>query len=226
MRNSILEQARILARQREEVGFEKAQEILMDYLKDNLQDTEAWLLLTRIECNSPFDDPERIIHYANHVLAYDPSNVYALLFWSYADYYLMGSSDDRLYDQLCMAHSTDPEIMSMIELAKARYFEQRNIKKCEDALKTSIEYCQNHVRNFCMLGEVCLEQGKIVEARCWIEQGLKNIKQVVTSESSYKHDPVSITKFLEEFFAGTSIGIVEHGQLRLLLGKENKDIVA
>src|SRR5271170_2901192 len=105
MNNSVLEEAkkiarqsRIVSREHKEKYLEEAQEILINYLNDYKQDTHAWLLLTRIECNSPFYDPYRIIDYVSHVLFYDPSNAYALLFWSYADYFLMGSSDDNFYD--------------------------------------------------------------------------------------------------------------------------------
>src|SRR5690242_11578567 len=151
MQKTIVENAQKIAQMGGESNFEQAQNMLMEYLKSNMQDTQAWLLLVRIECNSPFDDYDRIVHYAEHILSYDPSNAYAALFLSYAEYYMRGSLDDNLGYKLNMAYNSDPEIKSMIELAKARHFEYRDAIKYEQALQKSIEYCSTHVKNFRML---------------------------------------------------------------------------
>lgn len=210
MNNIILEEAKKIARQSRIVSreqkiehLEKAEKILINYLKDHPQDTQAWLLLIKIECNPPFDDYDRIVHYANHILSYDFSNAYALLFLSYADYNMMGNSDENLYSRLCMAHNDNAEIMSMIEIAKARYFETRDPVKYEEALKKSIKYCPKYVENFFLLGNLYIQQGKKTEGNFLIEQGVKNITEAVTPETACNYDPTSIDEFLAEFFAGT-----------------------
>ncbi|MCX5925491.1 MAG: hypothetical protein NT124_04345 [Candidatus Dependentiae bacterium] len=206
MKNTILEQARAIARPGKESDLEQAQRVLMDHLTINQCDTDAWLLLIRIECNIPFDDPERIIHYAQHILLYDSSNAYALLFWSYADHYLMGNSDDDLYDKLRMAHSDNREIMSMIELAKARYFDGRDSKECEQALKRSIEYCSTHAMNFHMLGKLYVKQGKDQEGKLLIEHGLQNIQRIRRCQEvdEWVLDCTNIQGLFDEFFSGIS----------------------
>jgi hypothetical protein len=227
--NPILEQAKQIARQSRNVPGDqredyliKAEDILLDYLKEHSQDTDAWLLLLRVECNSPLDDAERIIEYSNNILSYDPSNAYALLFLSYADYFLRGNSDDELYSKLSLAHDNNPIIMSMIEVANARYFKHRNIKKLEAALKKSIGLCSFHRTNFCMLGELYLKQGNFEEGKYLIRHGLDNIKILITAENvhEYEYDPVSIDGFFSEFFAGTTISFVEYGQLMLLIDND------
>jgi tetratricopeptide (TPR) repeat protein len=205
MMNELIENARKIAQLGQESNFEQAQNMLMEYLKNNMEDTQAWLLLVRIECNSPFDDYDRIVHYAEHILSYDPSNAYAALFLSYAEYYMRGSLDDGLYNKLNMAYNSDPEIMSMIELAKARHFEHRDAIKCAQALKKSIEYCSTYVANFCMLGRLFIEQGKEEEGDLLIKQGAKNVKKMVTAENACRPDPTDIGSFLAEFFAGTTV---------------------
>lgn len=204
MQNSILEQARALARPGKEADLASAQELLMNHLVVNPYDTDAWLLLTRIECNSPFDDADRITHYAEHVLSYDPSNAYALLFLAYADYCMRGSSNNDLYDKLCMAKSDDIIIKSMIEIAKAQYFEFRDHKKCEEALKKSIQYCPTHVINFRMLGQLYIRQGNSAEGKLLIEQGTQNFKNFFKHHNieTWGADCTSIMGHLYEFFAG------------------------
>ena len=221
--NIILEKARQIARlnstapMKEYAGsLEQAQNMLLEHLKNNPQDTDAWLLLICIECSPPFDYPDTIIEYCNHILSYDPSNPYALLFLSYADYYVMGNSNKELYDKLCMVQSDNKEIKAMVEIAKARYLEFRDIKKFEEALKKSIEYCHNFRTNLCMLGLFYLEQGDIKGLRLF-KQGLENIRQVATPSSTHVYDPTSIKDFLDEFFAGRIIGIVEYEQLHYII---------
>jgi len=214
MQNSILEQARAIVRSgKEAINLEKAQQILMTHLNTNPHDTDAWLLLMRIECNSPFDDPERIIHYAQHVLSYDSSNPYALLFWAYADFYMLGGSDSDLYSRLQSAQSNNLEIMSMIELAKARYLELVDIEKCKEALKKSIEYCPTHAMNFNMLGGLYVKEGKVQEGNLLIEHGLHNIKTIFRCKNvdTWKLDRTSIEDFLDEFFSGISTNEIAIG---------------
>ncbi|MCX5924857.1 MAG: hypothetical protein NT124_00975 [Candidatus Dependentiae bacterium] len=213
MQNIILKQARAIAHSGDAIDIEQAQQLLMNHLTINQYDTEAWLLLARLECNPPFYDQDRIIHYVQHVLSYDPSNAYALLLWAYVDHYLMGNSDDDFYDKLCMAHSDDWEIMSMLELAKARYFELRDSKKCEEALKKSIEYCSTHAMNFYMLGKMYVKQGKIKEGNLLIEHGLQNIQRLRRCQDvdTWQLDYVSIQGLLDEFFSGISTNEIAIG---------------
>jgi hypothetical protein len=209
MQNTILAQAQAIAKSGEDVDLEYAQQILMDHLITHPQDTDAWLLLIRIECNTPFDDPERIMHYVQHVLSYDPSNAYALLYWSYADYFLMGNLNNELYDNLCMAQSDDIEIMSMIEVAKARYFQHRDPRKYEEALKKSIEYCSTHVTNCRKLGRLYIRQGRIQEGEFLVDQSLQNSENTQNIKRAFNHSEVTrgvrctnLRYLLDKFFAG------------------------
>jgi|GEM_PF-1917647 len=203
-----------------------AENALLEYLKQNPNDMEGWLLLLCIETNPPLEDPYRIIEFAQRFLENYPLNPYALLFWSYADYYLMANDNEELYRQLYEAKSDDTEIMSMIEVAKARYCEKRDIKKYEECLLASIYYCDYHVTNYGMLGQFYIEHNRIKEGIALIRQGFKNIKRLVTPENAgIDSDPVSLQDFLNEFFTGTTIVYVEYGRLcNLIQEAEGKKI--
>src|SRR5438105_1351125 len=148
MKNRLIKEVRVLTNSGKSENMQQAQNLLMDYLKIHPQDTDMWLLLTRTECNAPFYDHERIIHYAQHVLWYDPYNPYALLFWAYANRYLTGMQSEELYNKLCKVGNDDPRIMGMIEMAKAWYLKDIDSEKYEEALKKSIEYCPDFEMNF------------------------------------------------------------------------------
>ncbi len=201
--------------------IEKAQAILDDYLKNHPKDTDAWLLAMRLEYSGA-EDPEKIVEYANHVLSYDPSNPAALLFLSFADYFSFGSSNDELYSKLLNAKSSDPEMLAMLEVAKAYYWEKRDLQKCIDALKKSIKYSPSQRINYCMLGQIYIRQKQdykqILEGADLIKRGLGNVKKIATGEETdLLYDPTSISDFFAEFFSGTIIGFVEYAIFKKII---------
>jgi tetratricopeptide (TPR) repeat protein len=203
MKNRLIEEVRILTNSGKSKNMEQAQNLLMDYLKIHPQDTEMWLLLTRTECNPPLYDHERIIHYAQHILSYDPFNPYALLFWAYANRYLTGMQSEELYNKLCKVRNDDPQIMGMIEIAKSWYLYDTDTEKCEAALKKSIEYCPNFEMNFRDLGELYKEQGRLEEANFLIEHASQISKRALKALSGRESsDDISLNDFFGEFFAG------------------------
>ncbi len=207
MKKNIETQIRTLSKNGDYTDLEEAEKILLEYLKKYPKDTEFWLLLLRIECNPGLDDADKITHYANHILSYEPSNPYALLFLSYADYYLRNSSDDKLYNRLCQAKTENREILALIELAKARYFRYRDVSKCENALKKSIEYYPYHVMHLQMLRELYLEQNKNELAQECLEYAAENVKILLKSREieNWDIDHSSLDSFLDQYFKGTMI---------------------
>lgn len=203
MKKELLKQVHILTNSCEEPKQEQAQNLLMEYLKIHPQDTGMWLLLIRTECNAPFYDHERIIHYVQHVLSYDPYNPYALLFWAYANRYLTGMQSEELYNKLCNVRSDDLRIMGMIEIAKAWYLDDIDTERYESALKKSIEYCPDFAMNFKMLGELYAKLGRTEEGKFLIEHGSQNkqekFKAIANRKSS---DDISLNDFFGQFFAG------------------------
>jgi len=217
MNNQILEKAKIIARHGGEKHLEQAENILLEYLKDHMTDTNAWLLLTTIECNPPLYDYDRITHYAGHVLSYDPANAYALLFLAFADHYLHGAIKAETYDKLCLGKSDDPETMAMIEVAKSRYFEYSNVKKYEEALKKSIEYSQSQQINLSKLGALYIEQGKIEEGKSLIKQAINNVKS-----TNQNCDPTSMEGWYNYYYKGIEVISWTYNYLTSLLNYTSK----
>lgn len=133
------------------------------------------------------------------------------------DYYLLGNSTKDLYAKLCRAHHIEQKVMAMIEIAKSRYFEERDPEKSMYYLKRSIEYYPKYCTNFTSLGELYIRQGNVEEGKRLIIQGLANIHELVTPTSVIEYDPVDIPSFFDEFFAGTVINFVEHARLLSLI---------
>ncbi len=234
MKKTILEEVKNLANQALELyvknhnefgqankKFEEAQQILFNYLKEYPKDTEAWLLLIMIETNPPLEDPFEIIKYANHILSYDPVNIYALLFLDFAQDVFLGGIQEDTYYHLSLAQTSDNEIMSMIELAKSHYFDQKNeIINYEKILVKSIEYCSSHVKNLSELGVFYLNQGKIEQGKELICKALKNVKSVRYFSEPYKpkeHDATSMNEFFDYYYKGTIIQDTKYEYLKSLI---------
>lgn len=224
MHNLILEKAIRLAEMSMAVSSDEgqdcliqAQDILLEHLEANPRDTDAWLLLAQLECNPPFYDPERIAQYAESVLSYDKGNVYALLFLSYADYYLLGGLNDGLIDKLSLAKSTEQSLLSLIEVAKARFWEYRNNIEYEKCLLRSIELCNTYVKNYEMLGRFYIKQGKYKDGVLLLKQALSNLERIFTPYNTVPISPVSIKSFLDEFFTGMVMNYMIHNDLCALV---------
>jgi len=203
MKNTIIENAITLANTGKENGFEAAQALLMEYLKLHPQNTQAWLLLATIESNPPLEDAERIAHYAQHILFYDPLNIYALLLWVYADCYGFGRSNTELYQKLCKLAVKDKKLMAMIEIAKAFYLEYTDQEKYEKTLQKSIEYFPL-LSNLRKLGDLYTKQGKLPEAQFFLNEVKERCKilEPQWQKESKTLMYTSLSYLLNEFLAG------------------------
>lgn len=204
--NKIIQEAISIARKRETVPpdqgeyyLEKAEKILLDHLENNPKDTQAWLLLIRIEWNCPLEDRDRIIKWSNKILAYDPTNPYALLFLADANH---GGVTEEIYNQLLRVNTNDPYIQAMIEVAKAYYLEDKPELKneYEQVLKKSVELAPEQAKNCRMLGTFYIKEGYVAKGEALIQKSDENAQRALSNDDTY--DPTDIMGFLNEFYAG------------------------
>lgn len=211
----IINRAREIARLGTEQAYCEAQNLLLDYLENEPYDVDAWLLLIRIECNSPLEYPDLIENYANQILHHDQHNAYALLFLAYAQHFLMGEITSETYVKLCSANDAKLEVMAMIEVAKARYLEKISNSQYEKALKKSIAFSSNQQTNLFMLGQYFLKIGEYNQAKNLFKKAIKNI-QTIISDNDIDYDPTDIEAFFDYYYKGTSTMKWVYENLKLL----------
>jgi predicted Zn-dependent protease len=201
--NQIIIQAKAIANQGKEQDLEQAETILLDYLKENPTDTQAWLLLSMIEWTPPLEDFERIIQWTSNILSYDPTNAYALLVFAEAHWF-KGGINETGYVALCNAQSNDPYVMAMIEVAKAEYIARKGgmDDEYEEILKKSIKYGPDQARNYQMLGKLYIKQGKVAKGETLIKKSLENREKATILKEQEEYDLTSLTRFLNEFYTG------------------------
>ena len=195
----------------EQVLFDM-ESIMLDYLHYYPEDSDMWLRLVMIEFTPPLEDYDKIENYINTMLIYDQGNIKGLLVLAYAQYTFRGAIQEDLFMQLkSSCRIADKELLSMIYLAQAWYYESLDKEEYEKALLKSIDYCNYFVHNFVLLGELYFKKGKALESNEMIQVALKNIQKIYKTNDFV--DITDIDSFFDEFFKG--IGITEEN-LRII----------
>jgi len=191
--------------ERDVYAFEVIKELIDEYLEKNPEDTDARLRLAMLEFGPPWEDPEVISKYLNEIFKYDPNNIYATLTLACIQDTLRGEITDEVFEKLNNLVSENPEINSMIELAKAWYYECKNNNELyEKHLLSSISYCNEHVGNYRALGYLYAQKGEKDKAKKFARKALDNVK-VIYDENSRIIDITDVEKFINEYLKSTHI---------------------
>lgn len=155
-----------------------------------------------VEWTPPLEDFERIIKWTKNVLAYDPTNAFALLVFAEAHWF-KGGINEAGYVMLCQAKGDDPHVMAMIEVAKAKYLADKLDQQdaYEEALNKSIVYGPQQAMNYEMLGNFYLQQGKQDLGEVLLKKSRENKEEYRRSRRS-GHDLASVMDFCNTFYAG------------------------
>ncbi len=189
----------------DEYILEIIKNLIDEYLAKNPEDTDVRLRLVRLEFTPPWEDPELLSKYLNEIFKYDPDNIYATLILACTQDVFWGEITDTVFEKLNNLSSEDPEILSMIELAKAWYYECKdNNELYEKHLLNSISYCNKHVSNYIDLAYFYAKKGKKNEAKKFAQKALHNV-QVIYTQDSPIIDITDVEEFINEYFKGTHV---------------------
>jgi hypothetical protein len=215
MESDMIARLKALVDQRTAKKYIEAEDILLAYLESNRNDIDGWLLLTRIEWNSPLQDPFRIIEYTNNIFTLEPLHPYALLFVAEAYDAFLGEIDSATLEKLYQVNVEDGEIMAMIEIAKARYFEHKDKHQYQQALERSVQYSMNQQINCADLGLLYFNQGKQELGKSLIKRAIGNVK----NQGTEKWDAFSMECWFDYYYKGTHLPAVQYEWLLDLLAK-------
>jgi len=184
---------------------EKIKNLIDKYLKKNPKDTDVRLRLVMLEYAPGWEDPEVLSKYLNEIFKYDPDNIYATLILACTQDVFWGEITDTVFEKLNNLSSENPEILSMIELAKAWYYQCKdNDELYEKHLLSSISQYDKHVKNNKALAYFYAEKGKKDEAIKFAKKAIHNI-QVIFTQDSLIIDITDVEEFINEYFKGTHI---------------------
>jgi len=185
--------------------LEMIKNLIDKYLAKNPEDTDVRLRLVRLEFTPPWEDPELLSKYLNEIFKYDPDNIYATLILACTQDVFWGEITDTIFGKLNNLSSEDPEVLSMIELAKAWYYQCKdNNELYEKYLLNSIGHYNKHVKNYKALAYFYAEKGKKDKAIKFAKKALHNV-QVIYTQDSPIIDITDVEEFINEYFKGTHI---------------------
>jgi tetratricopeptide (TPR) repeat protein len=191
--------------ERDAYPFEIMRNLIEEYLEKNPKDTEVWLRLAMLEFTPPFENPEIISEYLHKIFKYDPYNIYATITLACIQDVLRGEITEEVFEKLNNLFSDNPELNSMIELEKAKYYQCKdNDELYKKHLCNSIHYYDKHSENYRSLAYLYKQQGKKEEAKQLAQKALNNVK-VIYDGSSPITDITDIEKFINEYIKGTHI---------------------
>jgi tetratricopeptide (TPR) repeat protein len=206
MQKELLARIKHLVRIDEREELTLAEELLEEHLKHYPQDTEAWLRLFMVRISDRLFDELKAAQCCKKILEYEANNIYALLGLTYLCYYWFVEYDAKMMESLFKFQSNNYEEMSLIEFARAWYYEdQKNAMLQEKILLKSIMYSDIFVFNYEMLGDLYARQGRFAEAVPFLKKALANIQTIVSGPGEYLADKSDIESLLDDFFRGAVV---------------------
>ena len=121
-------------------------------------------------------------------------------------YYPFHKYEDAIVEKLFTIQTDNDEDMSLIEFARALYYEDKNNGTMkEKALVNSIMYCEKFVCNYEMLGTLYAQYGHLEEAISLLKRALANIQTAESGPCEDLIDRSDIESLLDEFFRGVVV---------------------
>jgi tetratricopeptide (TPR) repeat protein len=183
-------------------ALEEAEKLILDYLKVNPQDIDAWSRLVILETLSPIEDYERATEYLNIALKYHKDNsIFLVLMLFFTDWYLGGLNQKLVEKVLEIKQTADCETSSILSYILAWHYKSKDICKYESLLNASIHECAKHVTNYTDLGKHYLSKGEKELGTTMIREGIANVK-IIYKDSNIVFDPLDITRFVNERITG------------------------
>lgn len=182
--------------------LEKAEEMLINYLKENPQDVDGWSRLVILETLAPLEDYERATEYLHSALRIDKDNsVFIVLLLFFTEWYLGGMDESLIKTAEKLKKTASRGISSISTYVLAWHFKSEDIRKFELLLNESIQEFPEYVTNYTDLGKHYLANGNNVLGEKMIREGLANVI-LIYKNSDNDYDPTDVTRFINERITG------------------------
>ena len=182
---------------------EKSELLLEQALREDPQNTQLWMLRSIIVLETPIADYMKSMQYLNEILSYDPDNTLAWVLLAYVQNTyeeLKPEVKDALLSQ--MNRETDAEKLSLLCLAVAWYYFDKDFDTCERYVKQSIAHCSTYSSNYWCLSRLYAYYEKntdqIVE---YTQKALKNL-EIIYVTNAENTSVFALKPYLGEKFSG------------------------
>lgn len=184
------------------LALKEVQKAFEQYLEVDPENIEIRFQYSIFLYEPPIADPYKALEYLNSILEYDPQNVFALLLMVYFNDFSLGGIEETLFQKLCSVNTNDSNILSMVELAKAWYFQWTDINKYEQSLLKSIYHGSKNVNSYVYLAELYIKQNKISQAHELLKIAISNVSTTLTTQDCLESGLQTLNDFLNERYKG------------------------
>ncbi|MCF6136056.1 hypothetical protein L2649_12920 [Thermoactinomyces vulgaris] len=158
---------------------EEIERFLDQHVAHHSDDVEAWIRLGVLVFEPPIGDFEKSVNCLRKAVELKPDCLEALLILMRMQYTAYAEIDEDVYQLLHHYQPRSREEQSLIEFAKAWYFE---CKKMDEEyvrhLEKSITVYPKYVLNYIALGNYYEEKGQKEKAKSLFLKGMKNVRQI------------------------------------------------
>ena len=213
MNSSLAE--KIMKLNKEGAHEEEIERFLDQHLIKYPDDVEAWIRLGVTVFEAPIGDFEKSVDCLRKAVEVKPDCLEALLILMRMQDYIYCEIDEDVYKLLHHYQPRSREEQSLIEFAKAWYFE---CKKMDEEyvrhLEKSISAYPKYVLNYIALGYYYLEKGQKEKAKSLFLKGIKNVRQIY--RVNVDPDPLvaDYHDFINEKIKGTHLSDVTYESIK------------
>jgi tetratricopeptide (TPR) repeat protein len=185
LKSDVMEQIRRCSK--EDGGVEKIEKVLEQYLEIYPECIEAWMRLAITVFEPPIADYDKSIHCLKRAIQIDPGCLGALLILARIQDIIYREVDEDVFQRLHSIQTHDSEEQSMLEFAKAWYYESKEMwHEYENALKRSIAIYPGHVLNYISLGLFYVNQGDKEKGKSLLVKGIRNVKHLYQTDDDFE----------------------------------------
>ncbi len=189
-----------------EYKLNAVQAALINHLCKHPIDVHSWMVLANFEFLRSDRDPYKIENYLENALLFEPDDIHLVLFLAGMQYECFGFMKESTFLMLNNLKTDQSELLSMIEYAKSAYYCSRSHdkikhKEFENHLIKSIEYCDKHARNSCLLGKYYIIMGRYVEGVELLKKAVQNTQRI-SKQKTLNYNYFNIEDFFNYYYTG------------------------
>lgn len=149
-----------------------------------------------------FHDDLKTLSILKKIVDQDKDNLHAILMMALISFTMSYAEKDYIYKKIEDLKTNNPDVLSLLEYAKALYWAGFDENLFKAHLEKSVNFSDKFVWNLFKLGRIYLEKGEIKKGKDLIKKAIDNIQYIYPSFEDGNFRIESKEEFLNERFKG------------------------
>lgn len=193
--------------------LEKAENLILDYLKEKENDTQMWYYLAILDLMPPLVDFDNSINYLKNVWNISKEIKAIIYIAVIQDIHCMIS--DEIFNIIKEYKTNDKKLLSMCHYCMGLYFKDKEnfIEESIQSFMKTIELYPCFVHSYYELGKIYKKENS-QKSKLFYENSYKNVKSIFNETTDYNW--LSIDNFENEIIFGTHLTQEKYDYLKQL----------